>query len=309
MICRDETLNAVSRWVLSYQPQHCDASTWASVKVAVVNGVLVASPTLAVAKKTAPHAVAFAVWAYTEGAPAFEAAITDPDWIERYIAVGMPGAADSTRATRRSALRRISRRIRGSNAPPPAAINYRTLKPPYQAWEAARYLELCRLQPTIARRRSLLAVLALGLGAGLDGRDMAWVQRGGIRRDGGHVVVRVAGGSRPRDVVVLDRYAELIEQAIVGRSEHLAIGGSLLGRRNVTSPVLTRMISDRSLPPLIASRLRSTWLTTHLTLRTPLSILLPAAGLATARPLGDLLRYVDPISTDAAATFLSGVHA
>ncbi len=96
MICRDETLNAVSRWVLSYQPQHCDASTWASVKVAVVNGVLVASPTLAVAKKTAPHAVAFAVWAYTEGAPAFEAAITDPDWIERYIAVGMPGAAEST---------------------------------------------------------------------------------------------------------------------------------------------------------------------------------------------------------------------
>ena len=138
---------------------------------------------------------------------------------------------------------------------------------------------------------------------------MAWVQGSGVGREAGHLVVRVAGGSRPREVVVLDRYADQVEEAAAGCGAGLLIGGSRLGRHNVTSTVLSRMVGDRSLPPLVASRLRSTWLTTHLTLRTPLSVLLPAAGLASARPLGDLVPYMDPIAADAAVALLSGTRA
>jgi hypothetical protein len=90
--------------------------------------------------------------------------------------------------------------------------------------------------------------------------------------------------------------------------ERLVIGGRTLGRHNVTSVALTRMVGDKTLPTLLASRLRSTWLTTHLNQATPLSLLLPAAGLATARPLGDLLPYVDPIPEQRAAMLLSGLR-
>jgi hypothetical protein len=298
----------VPDWVHLYRPVSIQPAQWEQIRSFVIDSVMAASPSLTVARKSAPHAVAFAAWAHREGALSLSDALADPDWVERYIAVGMPGAAESTRATRRAALRRIGRRLSGPEVPSPAAMRYRTLKPPYQAWESARYLDLCRLQPTAARRRSLAAVLTLGLGAGLDGRDMAWVQGCGVRRDDGHLVVRVGGGSRPRQVVVLDRYAESVEQAAAGCGEQLVIGGSALGRHNVTSVALNRMITDRSLPSLVASRLRSTWLTTHLNLRTPLSVLLPAAGLVTARPLGDLLPYVDPIPTDAVAALLSGAR-
>ncbi len=301
-------VQAKAEFVSSYQPHALEPRAWEVIAADVRSAILLAAPTTTAAKKLLPHATAFASWAYSEGAASISEALGDPDWTERYVAVGMPNSAESTRATRRAALRRISRRIGVETGPAPEPMRYRTLKPPYVAWEAARFVELSVLQPTFARRRALGAVLALGLGAGLDGRDMGWVRGDDVRRESDHLVVGVSGGYRPREVVVLDRYAESIER-LAGCGEGLVIGGAMLGRHNVTSVALTRMIGDRSLPPLLASRLRSTWLTAHLNLHTPLSLLLPAAGLASARSLGDLLPYVDPIPAEAAAALLAGMPA
>ena len=81
------------------------------------------------------------------------------------------------------------------------------------------------------------------------------------------------------------------------------------GRRNVTAPTLDRMISDRSTPRVVPTRLRSTWLVAHLNLRTPYAVLLPAAGMTSSRTLDDLLGYADPIPAAEGNLLLRGSTA
>ena len=94
-------------------------------------------------------------------------ALLDPDVIERYIAVGMPGARDSTRATRRAILRRIARRCASPPQDLPLPIAYRRIRPPYSPAEVQGLLALASAQPTPSRRRTLRAILHLGLGCGI----------------------------------------------------------------------------------------------------------------------------------------------
>lgn len=256
-----------------------------------------------------PSLAAFAGWLVAEGEPVETATLTDLELIERYVQVGMAGQAEATRATRRSTLRSISARV-SPDVPRPEMIAYRRARAPYEAWQVARFLELAAAQPTLARRRSCTALLALGLGCGLDRQDLAWVRGTDVTNGpGGAVTVIVSGGPRPRSVVALGDYAPLIASCAARQGERLLIGGWERGRHNVTTPVLERMVTDQRLPRVVPSRLRSTWLVRHLNLRTPLAVLLPAAGLQSSRTLDDLLRYADAVGDDAAAALLQGCGA
>jgi len=79
------------------------------------------------------HVSDFAAWACAEGIPLSERHLLDLDVIERYIAVGMPGAADSTGATRRAILRRVARKVSPDlrDLPAPEPIAYRRVRAPY----------------------------------------------------------------------------------------------------------------------------------------------------------------------------------
>ena len=124
------------------------------------------------------HAAAFAVWANREaGANAIDT-IFRLELIERYIEVGMPEAKESTRASRRSILRRIARHAHPtlSMLPEPTPIAYRRVRAPYEAHEVASYFRTVEAQPTKGRRDSLIAALSLGLGCGLDCSDLGWVR-------------------------------------------------------------------------------------------------------------------------------------
>jgi hypothetical protein len=135
-----------------------------------------------------------------------------------------------------------------------------------------------------------LAVLALGLGCGLDCSDLGWVRGVDIRSTTTGVDVFV-GGRRTRAVTCLSRYESQLTGLAFVAGDHLLIGGSMLGRHNVTSVTLGRLLLDTSLTPLVVSRLRSTWLVAHLIANTPLPLVMRAAGLKTVRPLEDLLEY------------------
>jgi hypothetical protein len=155
-----------------------------------------------------------------------------------------------------------------------------------------------------------LALLALGLGCGLDARDLSWVRGSDVTAEGdGAVLVTVSGGTRPRTVPALAAYASTIAQRARAVGEGLMIGGTMRGRRNVTSYALERLVPDRDLPRLVMGRLRSTWLLTHVNLATPLPTLMRAAGLTTVRPLEDLLGFAEPIDDAVADRFLRGWSA
>ncbi len=287
-----------------YQPCHVDPKTWQLVADAVMDAIGRASRADSTSHRYRSHAAAFAVWANREGAAPDIEGIFRENLIERYIEVGMPDAKDSTRATRRAILRRIARKAHPETSiePTPGPIAYRRVRAPYCAHEVAAYFSNAEAQPTEGRRNSLLAVLNLALGCGLGCGDLGWVRGIDIVRTDDGVEVAV-GGRRARKVVCLSRYEDRLATLAATSEGNLLIGGSTLGRHNVTSVTLGRLLQDTSIPPLVVSRLRSTWLTAHIAATTPLPLIMRAAGLKTVRPLEDLLEYA-PAYADADAARL-----
>ena len=276
------------------------AGAWPATQLAVCAAVRRSTSSATNAAKYLSHLSDFAAWAHAQGVPLALNALLDPDVIERYIAVGMPGARDSTRATRRAILRRIARRCASPQQDLPLPIAYRRVRSPYSLEEVHRLLALASAQPTPSRRRTLRAILHLGLGCGIASRDLAWVRGQDVEQlQDGSVSVTVSGGTRPRTVITLQAHeATLLEVARFARAG-LLIGGTARGRRNVTRGPLDRVVGGEDLPRLETARLRSTWLLTHLRAHTPLPALMTAAGLMTVRPLEDLLHHC-PVDHDAA---------
>jgi hypothetical protein len=146
-------------------------------------------------------------------------------------------------------------------------------------------------------------LVGLGLGAGLDGHDLKTVTRADlvdVRLDATTTVlmVTVSGATRPRMVPVRAGYDALVREGLKlhdqGRRGPRAV---LLGldttRDHVTSPVTERAVTAVVTVPvdIEASRLRNTWLVAAMCAPVPLADLLRAAGLRTARTIGDLLPY------------------
>ena len=280
------------------------AVAWPATQVAVCDAVRRSTTSATNAAKYLSHLSDFAAWAHEQGGPLALEALLDPDVIERYIAVGMPGARESTRATRRAILRRIARHCASPPQDLPLPIAYRRVRPPYSPAEVEGLLALASAQPTPSRRRTLRAILHLGLGCGIASRDLAWVRGQDIEQlPDGAVSVTVSGGTRPRNVVALRAHEGPLLDLTRFSSSGLLIGGSIRGRRNVTRGPLDRVVGGEDLPRLETARLRSTWLLAHLQARTPLPALMTAAGLTTVRPLEDLLHHC-PVDTAAARVAL-----
>ena len=295
-------LESVPEHIARYVPRHVSGRDWVAAGAGVRAAAQVVAVTLPTARVALPSLAAFGAWLSREGFCVDLDTLADADLIERFTQVGMPGRTEATRATRRATLRRAAARLR-PEAPVPEAIAYRRARHPYSAIEVATYVEQAAAQPTAARRQSFNAILALGLGCGLHGQDLAWVRGIDVLRDG---TVKVIGGPKPREVVVLDEHHDRLARCARAAGDSLIIGGTKLGRVNVTAPTLDRMLLDRSVPRVVPTRLRATWLVRHLNLRTPYSVLLPAAGLESSRTLDDLLPFADPIGGDEAADLLRG---
>jgi hypothetical protein len=232
-------------------------------------------------------------WATSEGLPLEREVVLDPDTVERFCQRGV--ANDRSRATFRSDLRRMGPLLTRSAPwqPRPQAIATRNLAPPYTFSE----IELLRAdaanQPTEARRRGARALLALGLGAGLDGRWVARVEARSVTRRGGVVEVRV-GEPAPRCVVVLAEWEdEVIDLARTPGSDYL-IGGRSEAKNRVAD-LSKRLVRPVGHPRLSPGRLRSTWLRGHLEAGTRLPELCRAAGLQGFEVLSDLLPLVPPL--------------
>jgi len=276
------------------------ADAWPATQLAVCDAVGRSTSSATNTAKYLSHLADFAAWANEQGVPMTLQRLLDGDVIERYIAVGMLNSRDSTRATRRAILRRIARHCASPAQDLPLPIAYRRLRPPYSPEEVQGLLALASAQPTLSRRRTLRAILHLGLGCGIASRDLAWVRGQDIEQQlDGSVSVTVSGGTRPRIVVALHGHESVLLELARSTSSGLLIGGSTRGRRNVTRGPLDRVVGGEDRPRLETARLRSTWLLAHLRACTPLSALMVAAGLTTVRPLEDLLHHC-PVDAAAA---------
>jgi hypothetical protein len=247
-----------------------------------------------------------AAWAAGEGLPLDVEVVLDPDTVERFVAVGL--ADDGSRATYRSTLRRIGPLLT-SKAPweaRPAPVARRHVALPYTAVELDWLRGDARTQPTAGRVRAARALLALGAGAGLDGRWITRVEAEDVRMGGGVVLVRV-GEPSPRSVPVLAAWEdEILELAATAGGEFLVGGRSV--SKNRAGALAASVVVANGHPRFSASRLRSTWLVTHLVMGTRLPELAGAAGLQGITVVSDLLPFVPALDDEAAAAMLRGVR-
>jgi hypothetical protein len=243
-------------------------------------------------------------WATGEGLPLDREVILDPDTVERFVVVGLAG--DRSRATYRAVLRRVGPLLtkRAPWEPRPASVARRQVAPPYTTDEIRILRSDALDQPTAPRRRAARALLALGLGVGLDGRWVTRVAAGDVTRSPSTVLVRVREPSA-RSVVVLARWEdELADLAATAGDEFLVGGHSTSTRR--TGNLTDGLVVPTGHPRLAPARLRSTWLVSHLRAGTRLPELCRAAGLQGVTVLSDLLEVVEPLAESVATSMLRG---
>jgi hypothetical protein len=236
--------------------------------------------------------------------------------VEEYLAGPLATAPDGTRATVRSVLHRALRRLAPESAP--QVISYQPVQPPYTAYECASWVRLARNQPTATYRRSMSAIVALGLGAGLAPGEQRTTSPDAIFEGvlpGGITALFVkVGGASPRVVVVRAQYEDLLREALelhrkAGRKSSDPLYGLSKTRRNVTGPVTQRAKTALGTGvELNPARLRSTWLVAVMSADVPLGALLRASGLRTARTLVDLVKYCPEPDEEVVAAILREVQ-
>lgn len=126
--------------------------------------------------------------------------------VDRFILSLAGKAPDATRATYRSVLRRAVRNL--DLNPQMPRLSYQAVQPPYSAAEVARMVRLAYNQPTVARRRVFLTMLALGVrhragrGTVVIGHDEVLRTREVVRRSGAaeqiEDLLRPVAAGRPR---------------------------------------------------------------------------------------------------------------
>jgi len=230
--------------------------------------------------------------------------VLDPDTVERFVAVGL--VADPSRATYRSVLRRIGPLLtrRAPWEARAATVAHRQVAVPYATEELAALRADAIVQPTAGRLRAARALLALGAGAGLDGRWVARVRREDVSTDAGVVLVRV-GEPSARVVPVRASFEDEVLDLASSAGDEFVVGGRSTSK-NRAGTLAASLVVGNGHPRFSTSRLRSTWLVTHLAMGTRLPELARAAGLRGVTVLSDLLAFVPALDDDEALAMLRG---
>jgi hypothetical protein len=293
-------------WLARYQPRNIDLQQWSAIRPFVVG---LAGRLDLVGQASAARIIRvltrLAVWCVGEGLPLEVEVVLDPDTVERFVALGL--ADDRSRATYRAVLRRVGPLLtrRAPWEPRPAVASRRQVALPYTQTEMSRLVVDAGLQPTAARRRAAQALMALGAGAGLDGRWVARVAAGDVCRAGDLVLVRV-GEPAARVVPLLARWEDEVRELADSAGDEFLVGGRSTSR-NRAGALAASLVVPLGHPRLSAARLRSTWLVHHLTVGTRLPELARAAGLVGVTVLSDLLSFVPAAAPVDADRMLRGV--
>lgn len=125
-----------------------------------------------------------------------------------YAVDNMPTSSPSTQGRRRSLMLRVGEQLGVIDAPRPLPP-LRAAQPsqPYSGAEIVDLRMWAEYQNAPERRRSALALIALGLGAGLPTRDLCSIRGCDVEEAG--VVV---GGKHPRTVPVSDPWAPVLAE-------------------------------------------------------------------------------------------------
>ena len=172
---------------------------------------------------------------------------------------------------------------------------------PVQDWEFDLALEACTRFRDPRTRRHARAALHLARAVGADGADLRWITGDDVtRRPAAGTWIHIAHPTRSRDIPVLERFADAIEDLADGRGPQSLIADHVPPTASNASSALTGLINRalrRGRPHRVTvspERLRKAWLVEQLGANVPLNTLLDAAGLTSLRTLETLVRDHGP---------------
>ena len=233
--------------------------------------------------------------------------IFDRRAIDEFISRGCPHLAPASRGNRRSQLLRVCEALLGSES---SNVRLKALSssepvPPYSVAEMESLRSWAAGQATSTRRRDAATLLSLGAGAGLATEDISELTADMVVVDEAGVQLSVPG-RRARLVPVLIEW----EGPLIEAATSIPPGFPLFGERRKTSNknFVTGFVQKSAgvgVKPSV-QRLRSTWIVYHLAARTPIAILMDAAGVHSLEALGRYVRFVPPIDPAEAREALRG---
>lgn len=206
-----------------------------------------------------------------------------PELLEAFCRLGLAGRASSTKGTYRSVLRSLG----GPGRPVPATpFSGSPAKTPYSARERAELLSVAASQRSHQRRSSAIALLALGIGAGLRAGELAAAVGDDVMTERGGVSVQVGG----RAVPVSGPYTKILTQQAkaAGPSYLFCPGGAERSYKNFVNNFCYGLVADPAAPRFSSGRARSSFICDHLAAGAPLRALLYISGIYEVE---SLLRY------------------
>lgn len=235
------------------------------------------------------------VWTWsTAGLPLDPTAVFDRDVIDRFTSVVPQYRTKGSRNTMRSRLLRISEALLTPDA---IVTALRPLGPsdptaPYSDEEITGLRSWASAQPTAAKRLSAGGLLALGIGAGLSGREIIECRLTDVHADEQGVVVSVRGERSRRVPVVCDWEDALVRLISESDCDRPVFREGQTGdNRNLITDFVSR---SRGKVGLQARRMRTTWIVHHLNSGTPTIALLDAAGVQTLEAFDRFVRFAEP---------------
>jgi len=287
----------------NYTP-NIELEHWANIEDFVRSAVTRAVPSTTYgASKLFSAVTPFVHWAWKAGHHLDDVTIFDRWLIEEFIATACPTTwSQATKGNQRSVIFRVAEAVLGMDARTPRVLPLTAADPsrPYTAAEIVALRSWARSQSTELLRLNATVLLAFCAGAGLAAEDIAGVRVRDVRlHDDGSVTVLVPG-RRGRRVTVLASWEGDAAACVVGRDpgEFVLVPGRTDG---VFKNVCTQFVSRTTgvIKPS-SQRLRATWLVHHLTIGTPVKVLLEAAGIGSLNALTRYVQFVPDVDVTVA---------
>ncbi|WP_153011691.1 hypothetical protein [Serinicoccus chungangensis] len=270
------------------RPHLVDPAVWTKVRPSAVEATRAADYVSVASALNAMSAVThFLVWTHGQGLGLELEKCFLPEHVEHYCASTMQSLSPESRSTRRGYLRRVGRACT-KDAPWPAEpkpfSGNNTILPPYTPEEVEGFWKAAEAQSTPLRTRVALAMLTLGLGAGVQPGEMLRVTADHVSihpDDHRLMVIRLESRTTPVLAKYTNRLRDLCsrypEEPLVGK--HRPTAKDPLGtlRQDVAWPGW--------LPRFRVSRLRTTWMADVLTLDLRISEFMVIAGNVSSKSL------------------------
>lgn len=283
-----------ARAVERFRPKF-DSGRWENIRSFVADAVSMITPACHyLAERLMVATSGFVDWVVNVcGYTAKMHVVFHPVMIRRYVSRDDVAWGDKIRRDYRSLLLRIAEVVvPDAGAIPFESLNTETPTLPYTDRELGRLESWARGQSSAQRRRDAGLILGFAAGAGLDPWEIQHLRDDDVVVGRAGVRVTVAG-SVPRDVTVMLRWEDLVRDSLTGRSGRNWVFGpaTRTSTFNAITPFIRR--TDRgSEPTPVPTRMRQTWLVTHLAARTPADLIMTAGGLTKPEHLATSLAHI-----------------